>query len=77
MAKTNTQFIRDRVEGCLPKRVAPLESLRSSEWSREFEELMRNRLLMGAFRYGLLIEKHRGQKRFDLLGSIATSKLET
>ena len=30
------------------------ESLRSSEWSMEFETLMRNRLLMGRFRYGRL-----------------------
>lgn len=31
-----------------------LEALRQSEWSPEFETLMRNRLLMGAFRYGVL-----------------------
>lgn len=30
----------------------PLESLRRSEWSREFEEHMRARLVMGRFRYG-------------------------
>jgi len=30
------------------------EDLRKTEWSPKFEELMRNRLLMGAFRYGKL-----------------------
>ena len=30
-----------------------LEELEKSEWSDEFELLMRNRLLFGAFRYGL------------------------
>lgn len=31
-----------------------LDDLRRSEWSPEFERLMRNRLVMGAMRYGLL-----------------------
>ena len=31
-----------------------LDSLRETEWSTDFERLMRNRLLMGAFRYGRL-----------------------
>ena len=31
---------------------ADLASLRRTEWSPAFERLMRNRLLMGAFRYG-------------------------
>jgi hypothetical protein len=29
-----------------------LEQLRRTEWNPEFEKLMRNRLLMGAMRYG-------------------------
>lgn len=33
-----------------------LRDLRVSEWSREFEEKMRNRLIMGALRYGKLRE---------------------
>ena len=32
----------------------PLESLAKTEWSSIFEQLMRNRLMMGALRYGLL-----------------------
>jgi len=31
-----------------------IEELRLSEWSPKFEALMRNRLVMGAFRYGVL-----------------------
>ncbi|MDD3037920.1 hypothetical protein [Bacteroides sp.] len=30
------------------------EELRKTEWSPEFEELMRNRLIMGAMRYGMI-----------------------
>lgn len=34
-----------------------LEGLRESEWSNEFERLMRNRLLIGSFRYGKMKSK--------------------
>lgn len=34
------------------KLLPPLDDLLTSEWSSEFEEKMRNRLVMGAFRYG-------------------------
>jgi hypothetical protein len=34
-----------------------IEELRRTEWSPVFEKLMRNRLLMGAFRYGRLKAK--------------------
>lgn len=37
-----------------PKKIPPLESLQESEWSDEFEQYMRNRLIMGGIRYGLL-----------------------
>ena len=39
------------------KKMPSLDSLRGSEWSERFEELMRNRMVMGAFRYGLMQEK--------------------
>jgi len=35
----------------------PLELLRASQWNRDFEQLMRNRLVMGAFRYGTFAEQ--------------------
>lgn len=35
------------------------EDLRKSEWSEEFETLMRNRLVMGAFRYGKIGDKNK------------------
>jgi len=38
----------------LTKPKPDLDSLRLTEWSPEFERLMRNRLIMGAIRYGLL-----------------------
>ena len=37
--------------GPQPKRAPTYEELRKSEWCTEFEELMRNRLIMGAMRY--------------------------
>lgn len=44
-----------------------LDALRVSEWSPEFETLMRNRMIMGAFRYGLL---HRDNKpKYDHITS--------
>jgi hypothetical protein len=30
----------------------PLDELQRTQWCREFEQLMRNRLIMGFFRYG-------------------------
>lgn len=41
------------------------EKLKQSEWSPQFEELMRNRLLMGALRYGLMHSK--GKPDYDRL----------
>lgn len=35
------------------KRILTYEELEKSEWSDEFIQLMRNRLILGAFRYGL------------------------
>ncbi len=34
-----------------------LDALRRSQWNAEFETLMRNRLVMGAFRYGTFAEQ--------------------
>ena len=46
-----------------------LPELVDSEWNHEFEKLCRNRLIMGAFRYGELDRKHRGIKEYDYVKS--------
>lgn len=41
-----------------PKPLRPsLEHLRLGQWNEDFEQLMRNRLVMGAFRYGTFEEQ--------------------
>jgi hypothetical protein len=45
-----------------------IEELRATEWNQKFEILMRNRLIMGAFRYGLFREKLAGNHGWDLVG---------
>lgn len=42
-----------------PKPKYTLSELEASEWSPKFEKLMRNRLIMGALRYGKLKESHK------------------
>jgi len=71
--KTVTEHIRDHLLGKTAglvdrKKMPTLDQLRQSEWDEEFERLMRNRLLMGAFRYGLLEDPGKGA--YDHLGSI-------
>ena len=66
--KTITQRIRERLERDLPRRRPTLEELRNGQWSRDFEQLMRNRLVMGALRYETFAEKRSGHT-YDLIGS--------
>jgi len=47
-----------------------LTVLRETEWSEKFEQFMRNRLIMGSFRYGTLEEKKK--IRYDYIGYIFT-----
>lgn len=49
-----------------------IDVLRQSEWSAEFEQLMRNRLLMGRFRYGRMDDPAKGD--YDCIKS-ALSRL--
>ena len=44
-----------------------INNLVSTEWSDKFEQLMRNRLLMGAFRYGKFNEP--GKPQYDRINS--------
>lgn len=48
--------------------IAPLEELKQSEWSPVFEQLMRNRLIMGSIRYGRLCAH--GKPQLDRIGSM-------
>jgi len=43
-----------------------LKKLRETEWSADFERLMRNRLVMGAIRYGAIGAE--GKPRYDRIG---------
>lgn len=45
----------------------PLYQLKQSEWSSEFEQLMRARLLMGRFRYGAMNNPAKGS--YDCIAS--------
>lgn len=43
----------------IPKKLPPLEELKKSEWSNDFEKKMRNRLIVGSFRYGQLKDSNK------------------
>lgn len=64
---TVTQHIRRRLEKAIPNKPS-LDELKQSEWSREFEQLMRNRLIMGGLRYGLVETIQ--ERGFNLIGSL-------
>ncbi len=71
---TVTQHIRRHIFeqlGMIKKesdQMPDIEVLKKSEWCDEFEQLMRNRLIMGAFRYGQLAVED--GKEYDRMGSI-------
>lgn len=44
-----------------PSNRCNINSLYASEWSKEFERLMRNRLVLGALRYGKMYHFSRGK----------------
>jgi hypothetical protein len=49
--------------------IPDLEILKVTEWSKKFEKLMRNRLLMGRFRYNSCLTDGKKNK-YDSIGSI-------
>lgn len=69
--KTTHSFLRDRLlrraglMEIVPVERVDYEALKKSEWSPRFEEFMRNRLLMGALRYGRMHAK--GKPDYDRL----------
>ena len=70
--KTVTEHIRDHLLeslGVIDVESKPsLEELRQSEWSDPFEEYMRNRLIMGALRYGCINKS--GKSKYRRIDSI-------
>lgn len=72
---TTFEFLRERLlmrAGLLPspKPKFNFTDLEKSEWSPTFERLMRNRMLMGALRYGTMEEKRKVGRKWDLVGGI-------
>jgi len=64
-------FLRNRnyyPEPVIKKKIPTLEEVYETQWSSEFEILMRNRLAMGFFRYGPLNNQPAG--KYDNIGSI-------
>lgn len=70
--KRVSQHIREHLLRTLgmveSKQQPPLENLKQSEWSPRFERLMRNRLIIGAMRYGLLHAK--GKPKYNRIASM-------
>lgn len=54
------------------KEIINFEELKKTEWSPEFEKLMRNRLLLGSIRYGRMGHGSipKGKPRYDRVNSI-------
>lgn len=70
--KTVTEHIRDSILDT-PRLLPNMDKLSDTEWSPKFEKYMRNRLIMGAFRYGHLHDPKKPQ--FDRIVS-ARKRLE-
>lgn len=71
MTMTNFESMRQRLEGIAgilsePKSNLSFANLQKSQWSDQFETLMRNRMIMGGIRYGSLSKQRTEKKRkFD------------
>ena len=51
-----------------PDRLLTLDSLAHSEWSPQFERFMRNRMMMGGLRYGIMARK--SNKNYNYLADV-------
>ena len=70
IVKPNHDFIRDRRYYHIeekPKDFPTLEELERTEWCSDFEQKCRNRMIMGALRYGRLRAK--GKPQYDRIAS--------
>jgi hypothetical protein len=56
----------------VPQTSINIDQLAKSEWSTKFEQLMRNRLIMGAIRYGVMGHGSipKGKPKYDRVASI-------
>ena len=70
--KTVSNYLLDHARAQLgfyePLNIPAYESLCRTEWSKKFEALMRNRLIVGAMRYGLLNAP--GKRKYNRVDSI-------
>ena len=66
--RTVTECIRQHLWDTLDKKMPDLEILRQTEWSSAFEQCMRNRLIMGSFRYGRFCS--RDKWTYDMLAGM-------
>lgn len=57
--------IYERAGLSVPKKVPSLDELRRDSWNPEFEYLMRNRLIMGSFRYETFEQKRKMGDAYD------------
>jgi hypothetical protein len=72
--KTVTEHIRDHLGASLGMpartvRVPDLDALRRCQWCSDFDRLRLNRMLLGAFRYGI-ISRGAQERCYDNIGSI-------
>ena len=66
--KSTHQIMRRRLLLAAGVEKITLDDLYESEWSPRFEQLMRNRLVMGSFRYELMEEKKKSIAGYDMPG---------
>jgi hypothetical protein len=72
--QTITAHIRDHLLRDLePPRILPYPLVVASQWSNEFERYMRNRMAMGAYRYGLIRDD--SAPKWDNVGSLIARAL--
>ena len=71
---TNTEFLRKRLLKDIPEpnkiTFISFKDLERSQWCLKFLRLMKNRMIMGAFRYGTLDSQKASGKKYDNIASI-------